>query len=113
MEALLLVAEAWRANDVCADRRHDSVEFSKRNRPIRARGISMSVALIMLPLSQLSPFSDGGESVPESAAPEIEVTPEMIEAGEAELAWHGDWSRTDEEIVARIYRAMILAHRPR
>jgi hypothetical protein len=46
-------------------------------------------------------------------AREIEITPEMIEAGTGELAWHGDWSRSDEEVVARIYRVMALARLPK
>ena len=44
---------------------------------------------------------------------EIEVTPEMVEAGGVELAWRGDWSRSDDEVLTRIYRAMELARRQR
>ena len=41
----------------------------------------------------------------------IEVTPEMIEAGQRELFWYdenGSWA-SSEEIVSRIFRAMLSA----
>jgi len=55
--------------------------------------------------------TDGGEvGAPKQ---EIEITPEMIVAGGIELAWHGSWKRTDEEVVTRIYMAMVLARLPK
>jgi hypothetical protein len=51
----------------------------------------------------------------EAGAPEqeIDITPEMIEAGAIELAWHGSWKYSNEDVVERIYRAMRLACLPK
>jgi hypothetical protein len=45
----------------------------------------------------------------EAGAPEveIEITPEMIEAGTGEL--YQDWGETKEEWATRIFRVMMLA----
>jgi hypothetical protein len=45
-----------------------------------------------------------GDLSPEAGAPEIEVTPAMIEAGLVELAWHEDISRSNEQILREIFR---------
>jgi|SRR6516225_8455567 hypothetical protein len=43
----------------------------------------------------------------EKTEPEIEITPEMINAGCAEMASFDRRYEADEDIVARIYRAMV------
>lgn len=42
---------------------------------------------------------------------EIKVTPEMIVSGLIEFADRDRWGESDDEAVARIYRAMELARR--
>ncbi len=47
-----------------------------------------------------------------AGALEIEITPEMIEAGIAALASYDPRTMLEEEAVERIYRAMISAIHP-
>ena len=48
-----------------------------------------------------------GECHREESEAEIEVTPEMIEAGIAELARYNPEYESDEKAVTRIYEAML------
>jgi len=46
-------------------------------------------------------------------APEIEITPEMIEAGERELCRYDDAFEGTDEAVVKIYKAMVAASKKR
>jgi hypothetical protein len=50
-----------------------------------------------------------GKDETAAPAPEIEITPEMIEAGASALFDHDSRFEGEEEAVARIFRAMIMA----
>jgi hypothetical protein len=58
-------------------------------------------------ISMCSPETDVGK---ETSVPQIEVTPEMIEAGKRAL-WPAELAPTfdEDEVVAKIYRSMQLA----
>lgn len=64
----------------------------------------------------MSLLDDGSEPADgalalDAGAPEIEITPAMIEAGLVELAWHEDISRSNEQVLREIFRAMVEAYR--
>lgn len=54
-----------------------------------------------------------GSKAPKAGAPEIEVTPAMIEAGVKAFYAYDSRFEAEEAGVARIYRAMCLAKDPR
>lgn len=47
------------------------------------------------------------DRIANATVPEIEITPEMIEAGTLELAGFNQDFESDEDAVCRIYRAMV------
>jgi hypothetical protein len=57
--------------------------------------------------------ASGSDAAPEAGAPgdEIEVTPEMIEAGLYHLLRFHPNRRDDEDTVVALYRAMVMAER--
>jgi hypothetical protein len=56
-------------------------------------------------------YPEAADSKESAGAPEIEVTPAMIEAGGAALRSYDDRFGLEEDVVLRIFRSMIRASR--